>query len=299
MDIQEGYMPFRSYQTYYRVVGDLRSPLPPLLLLHGGPGSTHNYFEAFDQLVATTGRPIVMYDQLGCGRSSIPTDPHLWQAATWVAELRALRAYLKLDRVHLLGQSWGGMLALIYLCDDQPQGIQSVILASTLSSAHLWAREQHRLIQFMSATDQAAIHQAEMTGDFTTPAYLAANERFMIQHATGPITEQTPEFLRRSKRLGTAAYTTAWGPNEYFPTGTLRDYDYTAKLAQLPYPTLVTSGVNDLCTPLVAKTMVDQLPHAEWILFPHSRHMAFIDEPAAYQARLTQWLAAHDEVTDD
>lgn len=107
MDIQEGYMPFRSYQTYYRVVGDLRSPLPPLLLLHGGPGSTHNYFEAFDQLVATTGRPIVMYDQLGCGRSSIPNDPHLWQAATWVAELRALRAYLKLDRVHLLGQSWG------------------------------------------------------------------------------------------------------------------------------------------------------------------------------------------------
>ena len=73
MDIQEEYMPFRAYQTYYRVVGDLRSPLTPLLLLHGGPGSTHNYFEAFDQLAMATGRPIVMYDQLGCGRSSIPT----------------------------------------------------------------------------------------------------------------------------------------------------------------------------------------------------------------------------------
>ncbi|MFC6289780.1 proline iminopeptidase [Levilactobacillus angrenensis] len=294
MQVHEGFMPFRQYQTYYRVVGDLTAGPTPLLLLHGGPGSTHNYFEGFDQLVAQTGRPVVMYDQLGCGRSSMPDDPSLWRAETWVAELTALRQYLSLKRVHLLGQSWGGMLAIIYLCDQQPAGIQSLILASTLSSAALWRQEQHRLIKFMAPADQAAIAQAEASGDFTTPAYLAANDRYMLAHAAGPVTADSPEFLRRTKQAGTTAYNVAWGPNEYFPTGTLSDYDYTAKLTGVTTPTLVTSGTNDLCTPLVAKTMVDALPHATWTLFAHSRHMAFIDETAAYLARLTSWLAAQD-----
>lgn len=294
MKITEGFMPFQHYHTYYRVVGDLSNGQTPLLLLHGGPGSTHNYFEAFDELTAQTGRPVVMYDQLGCGQSDIPADTSLWQAATWVAELQALRDYLGLKRVHLLGQSWGGMLAIIYLCDHQPQGIQSLTLASTLSSAKLWAQEQHRMIGFMAPADQAAIAKAEATGDFTQPDYLTANQHFMTRHAAGPVTAASPEFLRRPKRSGTAAYTTAWGPNEYFPSGNLKDYEYTEKLTRLTVPTLVTSGVNDLCTPLVAKTMVDHLPHAEWTLFAHSRHMAFIEETPAYLARLTTWLAQND-----
>lgn len=294
MQIQEGFMPFQGYQTYYRIVGELDNGQTPLLLLHGGPGSTHNYFEAFDELTATTGRPIVMYDQLGCGRSDMPDAPQLWRASTWVAELQALRDYLGLTKLHLLGQSWGGMLAIIYLCDYQPQGIQSLTLASTLSSARLWAQEQHRMIGFMSATDQTAIAQAERSGDFTAPAYLTANQHFMTRHAAGSVTAASPEFLRRPKRQGTVAYNVAWGPNEYSPTGTLKDYEYTAKLADLTTPTLVTSGVNDLCTPLVAKTMVDQLPHAEWTLFAHSRHMAFIEEPTAYRTRLAAWLQQND-----
>lgn len=294
MQVQTGYLPFRGYQTYYRIVGDLNSELTPLLLLHGGPGSTHNYFESFDRLAEQTGRPVVMYDQLGCGESSMPNDKSLWQASTWIAELKALRTYLGLDRVHLLGQSWGGMLAIIYLCDYQPEGIQSLILASTLSSAKLWAQEEHRLIKAMPLAEQQAIDRAEATGNFSEPAYPAANDHFMQLHAAGPVTAASPEFLRRPKRAGTVAYETAWGPNEYCPTGTLRDYDYTEKLAQINTPTLVTSGVNDLCTPLIAKTMVDHLPNADWTLFAHSRHMAFIDEPTAYFERLESWLAQQD-----
>lgn len=294
MQIKEGYVPFHGYQTYYRIVGTQQDRQVPLLLLHGGPGSTHNYFEAFDELARTTGRQIIMYDQLGCGRSSMPDEPRLWQPETWVAELQMVRHALGLDKVHLLGQSWGGMLAIMYLCDQHPTGIQSLILASTLSSAKLWAQEQHRLIKFMTVADQEAIATAEQTGDYTTPAYLAANARFMAAHAAGPVTPASPDFLRRPKRAGTTAYNVAWGPNEYHPTGTLADYDYTQQLGQITTPTLVTSGTNDLCTPLVAKTMVDQLPNAEWALFPHSRHMAFIDEPTAYFKRLETWLAAHD-----
>jgi len=294
MKIKTGFMPFHQYQTYYRIVGDLKSDLTPLLLLHGGPGSSHNYFEVFDQLAAETGRPVIMYDQLGCGQSSIPDRPELWHATTWVDELAALRDYLHLDRVHLLGQSWGGMLAIIYLCERRPAGIQSLILASTLSSSALWSQEQHRLIAFMSPADRAAMATAEQTGDFSAPEYVAANQRYMIAHASGPVTATSAEYLRRPKVGGTQAYQTAWGPNEAFPTGTLADYDYTDRLPELTMPTLVTSGVNDLCTPLVAKNMVDHLPNAEWTLFTNSRHMAFIDETEAYLTRLKRWLNEQD-----
>jgi proline iminopeptidase len=150
------------------------------------------------------------------------------------------------------------------------------------------------MIRLMPTSEQTAIAEAERHHDFTGVAYQAANQHFMTQHASGPVTATDPEFLRRPKRTGTQAYQVAWGPNEYCPTGTLADYDYTDKLRQLQVPTLVTSGTDDLCTPLVAKTMVDQLPNATWTLFAHSRHMAFIDEPTAYFARLQRWLAAHD-----
>ena len=283
----EGYMPYLGYQTYYRIVGQ-KSSKTPLLLLHGGPGSTHNYFEMLDDLASE--RQVIMYDQLGCGKSSIPDDPTLWHKETWVNELMALREYLHLEKVNILGQSWGGMLAIIYLCDYQPQGVQSVILASTLSSAKLWAQEQHRMIKFMTPDDQKAIAEAEKSGNYTTAAYLTANEHYMEQHAASPVTSATPEPLRRAKNSGTQSYNVAWGPNEYTPLGTLSDYEYTDKLNRIKIPTLITSGTNDLCTPLVAKMMSDQIPQAHWELFAHSRHMAFVDENERYLQVLNNWL---------
>lgn len=293
--IEEGWMPFGKFKTYYRIVGE-HTALPPLVLLHGGPGSTHNYFELLDDLAAQSGRQLVMYDQLGCGRSSQPDNhPELYCAQTWVDELMALRDYLHLDQIHLLGQSWGGMLAIIYLCDYQPTGIASVILSSTLSSASLWAREQHRWISYMSPADQAAISQAESSGDYSTTAYQEANQHFMGRHASATPTADSPEPLRRPKSGGEVAYQTAWGPNEYTPLGNLKDYEYTDKLHQVTTPALVIDGTDDLCTPLVAKTMVDALPHAEWELFAGARHMVFAEQPAKYQRLLCRWLANHDE----
>ena len=159
MNITEGYMPYLGYQTYYRIAGECRDGKQPLLLLHGGPGSTHNYFEVLDAL-ADTGRAVISYDQLGCGNSYVDGHPELWCQKTWDNELMELRRHLGLDQVHLLGQSWGGMLAIEYLCDYQPEGVTSVILSSTLSSASLWAKEQHRMIRFLSREDQEAIAEA-------------------------------------------------------------------------------------------------------------------------------------------
>lgn len=293
VQIQEGYMPFGQYRTYYRVVGT-PSDKAPLLMLHGGPGSTHNYFEIFDDFAARTGRQLIMYDQIGCGRSSMPGDPSIYNAHTWVAELKALRHYLHLDRIHLLGQSWGGMLEIIYLCDEMPAGIKSATFASTLSSAKLWSQENHRMIRQLPQNEQDAIAQAEESNDFTGDAYQRANDHFMALHSHAPYGADAPECLRRAKKVGTLAYNTAWGPNEYVPQGNLVDYEYTAKLHHMYVPTLITSGTNDLCTPLVAKTMYDALPNAKWHLFPNAGHMSFVEQPAKYQQILADWLSVND-----
>ena len=288
MKVVTGRMPFQGFETYYRIVGE-KTDLAPLLLIHGGPGSTHNYFEVLDSLAETSHRQIISYDQIGCGESYVEGHKELWSLRTWTAELIALRQWLHLDRVHLLGQSWGGMLIMAYLIDCKPEGVESVILSSTLSSSVLWSHEQQRLIAFMPVEEQEAIAEAVRTGNFEAPAYLKANEHYTALHAD-EITADSPECLRRKKRFGLESYIEAWGPNEYTPTGTLKDFDYTARLHEIAQPTLVISGTNDECTPLIAKTMYDAIPHARWELLDGARHMTFIDQTDNYIRILTHWL---------
>jgi proline iminopeptidase len=161
--IEEGYMPFHGFQTYYRIVGEPNPDKAPLLLIHGGPGSSHNYFELMDDY-AETGRQLIMYDQVGCGKSSLPDDPAVYVKETWADELIALRQYLHLDEVHMLGQSWGGMLEMYYLTEFDPQGIKSVMIDGSPASIKLWTQEQHRLISYLSYEDREAIAEAERTG---------------------------------------------------------------------------------------------------------------------------------------
>ena len=291
MKIIEGYMPFMGHKTYYRIVGE-ESEKAPLLLLHGGPGSTHNYFEVLD-CIAETGRQVISYDQIGCGNSYLDGHPELWTLKTWIDELIALREYLKLDRVHILGQSWGAMQAIAYAIDNEPAGVESLILSSGHASSSLWASEQHRLIKYMSADDQEAIRRAEATGAWDDPDYLRANEHYFELYVTS-VDENSPECLRRPKRSGTEAYLYGWGPNEYQPLGSLKDFEYTDKLCRINIPTLICSGTRDICTPVVAASLYENIPGSVWHLFRGSRHMCFVDAHDEYCTVLTDWLAKHD-----
>ena len=291
----EGYVGFGEYRTYWRAAGDLSCGKPPLVLLHGGPGSTHNYFEVLDRLAAETGRAVISYDQLGCGNSYVEGHPELWVADTWVDELVNLRNALGIGRMHLLGQSWGGMLAITYLADRKPAGICSVILSSTLSDSQLWGREQHRMARQLPEGEQEALALAERTGAYDSEAYKSALDHYMQLHCADLVFgEDAPECLRRKKRTGTESYVTAWGPNELTPQGTLREWNYTDALAGLCTPALIISGTDDLCTPLVAKTMFDRLPNATWELMEGCRHMCFVDDNDRYCSLLSAWMAAHD-----
>ena len=290
--VEEGYMPFRGHQVYYRIVGERQEGKAPIILLHGGPGSTHNYFEVLDQ-IAETGHQVIMYDQLGCGKSYVEGHPELWKTETWVDELDALRKYLHLDQIHLLGQSWGGMLALAYVYERHPDGIRSLILSSTNPSASMWVKEQHRLVKYLPEKEQKAIAKAEATGDFDSKAYKSAIAHYMEQHCAAPVTADSPECLRREKKAGTLSYIYGWGPNELNATGDLKDFEYLEKMKSIDIPTLVISGSEDLCTPAIAKAMHDALPNSKWELFVGSRHMPFVEDHNHYCKVLAEWLMTH------
>lgn len=294
MEIREGYMPFLEYKTYYRVVGKNTGNKKPLVLLHGGPGSTHNYFEVLDRIAEEDGRQLVMYDQIGCGNSYVENRPDLWNSKVWIEELIELRKHLGLDEIHLLGQSWGGMQTLEYVCNYKPEGLKSIILSSTLPASWLWAEEAQRMIAQMPQDMQDAIKKATESGDYSSPEYQAAEAEYMRQHCAGEVTEDAPECLRRPKKSGRESYIVGWGPNEFTPLGTLKDYDVIDQLGDIKEPALIINGGNDLCTPYVAKFMYDRIPNSEWELFRTCRHMCFVEDNDHYVEVLEKWMNKND-----
>ncbi len=294
MKIVEGYMPFREYQTYYRIVGECRGNKKPIILLHGGPGSTHNYFETLD-CIAEDGRAVIMYDQIGCGLSSMPDDKSLWTKETWIEELIALRTFLDIKECHILGQSWGGMQLIAYLCDYKPEGVRSAILSSTLPASEMWEKEQRRYLTYFSQEMQDTIAKAEAEENYDDPGYLAAVDAFMERHCAGKVTDDAPECLKRPRNSGRDAYVYGWGQSEFAPSGTLKSFDYRDKLEDISEPCLVVNGLIDLCTPWIAKYMYDKIPNSKWEMFEFSRHMCFVEENEKYVKMLLHWLNEYDE----
>ena len=293
--VAEGFMPFLGYQTWYRIVGTKTdNGKAPLIFLHGGPGSTHNYFEVLDWIADADGRQLVMYDQLGCGNSYLDGRPELWNQETWLNELEALRAHLGLKECHILGQSWGGMMQIAYAIERKPRGVKSFVISSGHPSSSLWRQEGMRRVKMLPAPMQAAIDEALRTGKFSGEAYDEAVAEYMRRYCDYPVPADAPACLTRPKRRGAEAYLCGWGPNEFSPTGTLRDFEYVDRLGEIEIPSLIMSGVSDLCSPLIAKTMYDGIPNSRWELFAHSHHMCFVEETEKYASILLPWLNAHD-----
>ena len=293
--ITEGYMPYLGYQTYYRIVGERKNNgKAPLICLHGGPGSTHNYYEVLDNVADDDDRMIVMYDQIGCGNSYLDGHPELWNQKVWLDELDALRKHLGLDECHIIGQSWGGMIQIAYAIDYKPQGIKSFIISSGHPSSSLWEREGLRRIKMMPQDMQDAINHALETGDFTGEAYDAAVAEYMDRYCNYWLGEDAPECCKRPKKSGSESYVEGWGPNEFAPTGTLKDFEYIDRLGEIKIPSLICSGISDLCSPLVAKTMADGIPNSKWILWERARHTCFVDRHDDYCVELIKWMNKYD-----
>jgi proline-specific peptidase len=255
---------FRGFATWYEIVGEHEEPgRLPLLCLHGGPGSSHDGLEPLRAL-AGEGRRVVFYDQLGGGDSERPDDPSLWTVETFLDQLRTVREALGLERLLLFGSSWGGMLALEYALTG-PDGLVALVLNSTPTSAPRWAEETRRLA-------------AELPPNLDQKQ---ADEEFWRRHVCR--LDPQPEPLRRVKaKFGKQVYTTMWGPNEFTVTGTLKDWDVTARLGEIEVPTLITSGRHDECTPALVEVLHRGIAGSEWVLFEKSAHMPHLEETERY-----------------
>ncbi len=283
--------------TWYRVVGDLAADRAPLVLLHGGPGAAHDYLEPLEALAQMGPRGCVFYDQIGCGRSEhLPDAPkEFWTVDLFCRELETLTGHLAIDgRYHVLGQSWGGMLAMEHAL-RQPRGLRSLVIANSPASLELWVQAANRLRALLPEDVQATLTRHETRGTTDSADYQAAMLRFYERHLCRIV--PFPEPLQRSfdqLEAEPTVYHTMNGPSEFHVIGSLRTWDITHRLAEIETPALVISGEHDEATEDVVRPLVNALPIARWELFEGASHSTHLEQPERFMALVADFLAAHD-----
>ncbi len=293
--VREGTFPFRGYDVWFRIVGEREAPgRLPLLIVHGGPGATHQYLEPLSAL-ASSGRRIIFYDQIGCGRSGRPTDPDFFSAELFVEELAALRSALGLEHVHLLGQSWGGMLAMQYAI-GRPAGLAGIVVADSPADMMQWVSEANRLRAELPPETARALSEHEAAGSTTSAQYAEAVNVFYRRHVCR--LDPWPEpFARTAEALANDAlvYNVMNGPSEFHVVGKLKTWSILDRLHEIAAPMLLLSGRYDEATPAIVSAIQTRVPHAEWVLFEHSSHTPHLEEPAAFNAAVRGFLSGIEQ----
>jgi proline-specific peptidase len=287
MRVEEGFVPTPPGKVWYRRVGGERARFAPLLLLHGGPGASHDYLENLEAL-ASPEREVVFYDQLGCGKSDQPNDPALWTVELFVRELAQMRESLGLSRVHILGQSWGGMLAIEYML-TRPLGVVSLILSNTASSMPLWVAEANRLRAALPVDVNATLLEHERAGTTSSPEYAAAMMTFYDRHVCR--VKPYPDFVARSFAQIGVVYNTMNGPSEFHVTGVIRDWDRTPRLGEIRAPTLVISGEFDESTPAINRVLHEGIAGSHWVMLKNCSHLSHVEDPQGYMGAVHDFLA--------
>jgi len=278
----EGHVDFRTYRTWYRVTGriDPDGHRAPVVLLHGGPGATHDYLDAMRGLAAD-GRAVVQYDQLGNGASTHLREAGagFWTVELFCEELDNLLAALGIGgRYHLLGQSWGGCLAQEHAL-RQPPGLRSLVLADTLASIPDFVAECNRLRSQLPEDVQAALDRHERAGTTEDPEYAEACMVFYRRHLCR--LEEWPDELLRSFQAmqdDPTVYGTMNGPSEFHVIGTIRDWQVLDRLAEIRVPALIVSGRYDETTPALQEALLAGIRGSEWVCFERSAHVPHVEE---------------------
>jgi proline-specific peptidase len=262
----------------------------PLLCLHGGPGMPHDYLEPLGAL--SDDRPVIFYDQLGCGRSAAG-DGVDWTVDRFVEELAAVREHLELEEVVIFGNSWGGMLAIRYML-ERPSGVRGLILSSAPPSVSKWLDDAAALRRQLPPSVQDVLRIHEDRGFYGCPEYQGAVAEFYRRHLCR--VSPWPACLERTfAGMGGDVYMAMWGPSEFGPvSGVLRDWEMIERLPELSVPTLVTCGRFDEASPEHMAILAAGIQGAELSIFEASSHTAFIEETPAYLARLRAFLEGVD-----
>lgn len=284
-EIREGMIRVTGGRVWYRIVGADRKGTP-LLALHGGPGAGSAAFETLE--ILSDERPFIVYDQLGCGRSDWPKDTSLYTTDRFVEELAQVRAALKLDRVHILGHSWGSMLAVDYML-TKPKGVDSLVLAGPCLSAKRWAEDQKAYLLQMPKEMQDTIAKHEKAGTTDSPEYQAAVMKYYEVHLCRVL--PWPQVMQRAMTgFSVPVYGYMWGPSEFAVTGTLKTYERVDRLGEIKTPVLFTCGEFDEATPKATALYQSKIPGAKMTVIENASHMTYVEQPEKYAAVIRDFI---------
>jgi L-proline amide hydrolase len=267
-----------------------------LIVLHGGPGMAHDYVRNIAGLADETGRTVVHYDQLGCGRSThLPDAPvDFWGPPLFVDEFHTVRSELGIDDYHLLGQSWGGMLGA-EIAVRRPPGLTSLSICNSPASMALWMAAAAELRAQLPEQTQAALDRHEAAGTVTDPEYLAATQEFYVRHVCR-VTPTPQDFLDTEAQMEAepTVYHTMNGPNEFHVLGTLRGWSIVDRLDRIAAPTLVIAGEFDEATPATWAPYVERIPDVRSHVFGDASHCTHLEKPEEFRSVIADFLAQYD-----
>lgn len=292
MNVQEGMIRVPGGKVWYRMVG-ADTAGTPLLVLHGGPGASSSYLENFEELAGE--RPVIFYDQLGGGRSERPNDLSLWTIERFVDELAAVRGALSLDRLAILGQSWGALLAVAYLLARGTDGVRRLILSGPLLNVPQWVDDQRRLLRLMPQEIRNAVNDAEASGNFDSDDYQTAMDAYYRRHLCR--LSPWPECLIRTfDEMGLGVYQMMWGPSEFTCTGTLGSVNLLPRLKEINLPVLITCGRHDEAIPATCEEYCRHIPGAQLAVLEDASHSHHLEQPGQYFTAVRNFLTQIPEI---
>ena len=292
--METGVMKWQHGETAYSILGDLHSGKTPLLALHGGPGFLGKSALTVAQYAEKTGRPVVIYDQIGCGASSLLKDKpkEFWQVEIFVEEFHALIKHLNIaDNFAINGHSWGGLLAA-EIAITQPQGLKALILSSPLGDTQTWIDGVKELLSEMPQEISSVILKHEAEGTTDAEEYMVAAFKFYDKHVIRvPMPPDLVQIFDEAL-ADPNVYNLMWGPSELTCNGTLAGHIVTDRIDRINAPTLIISGKYDECTTVTAKAYNSGIKGSRWELFEESSHLSYVEEAAKYQRVMNKFLEA-------
>ena len=288
---RSGYLTWKHGRTWFRVIGDLRNGQIPIVVMHGGPGGTHGGVLTMAKLLNASGRPVIVYDQLGCGKSTaLKAKPaSFWTIELFEEELTRLIKHLKIQNRYLLaGASWGGMLALNYAI-KKPKGLKGLIIANSLPSSRMWVTETRKLVAKLPAKHRNAIYKYEKLEKYKAKEYLAANVEFAKRHI-----RQIPQLVdfAEKPKFGMHVYEAMWGPTEFTVRGTLKNWSVEKELHLIKVPTFFINGDQDEATPVMQRFMKARVKGSQYYCIKGASHMAPAEAPLEWMQATEKWLGS-------
>lgn len=281
----QGFVEVLGYNLFFRSFG--RDERGTVLCLHGGPGATHDYLLPLADL-SKHGYRVVFYDQLGCGRSQVPKNHALFVPERYVEEVEHFRRRMRLGRIHIVGSSWGGMLAIAYALKYQ-RNLRSMTTVGGLHNVPLTAKEMGRMKGKLPERVVRTLERYEAKGDYENPVYQKAAMVFYRKHICR-LKKWPKELIYSLNHISRPVYHTMNGPNEFTIMGNIRYWDVTERLRTIRVPTLVVTGEYDEVSPRVGSEIHKHIRGSKLVIFPGCSHTPFWENREGFISTVAKFL---------